>query len=561
MSSSNSKPRVRLSLNGIWQLQPGEKCLPPTNWMHEVQVPALVDAATPPYDVNEHQYHWYRRSIVVPDAWRHDLAFLVLDQVMFGTEVWLNGWRVGGDIACYTSQHYDIRGSLRFGLPNELLVRVGSRGSLPVESAVGKDQERSNFIPGIWGDVNLVLCGNPMVSWVQAIPHCERGTVEIRVWVENRSVERKTVAVSTCVYEKENGLEASQTIDLPAAIDPGSEIAITFIHAVRNPRLWSPDDPFLYEIESSIVLEGGTVDRTRITFGMREFIVRDGEFRLNGQRFFLRGGNIAFHRFLSDSDRGILPWDPAWVKKLLIDIPRASNFNFFRAHLGQMYNLWYDIADAYGMLIQNEWQFWTMTGSREQIAKEFTQWLKDNWNHPSIVVWDALNELTDPVVQKEIVPEMKKLDPTRPWESVDFVEDHPYIYSLGPVLHDRPFGFTRTLDALERSETPAVVNEFLWWWLDKGGAPTSLMSGVTERWLGKNPSRNEIQRHQSFLAQELVELFRRMRLDAIQPFVYLSNGSGPTGHWFNGKIHDLTPKPILAALKNAFAPFGLSLEV
>jgi beta-galactosidase len=561
MSSNTSKSRVRLSLNGIWQLQPGEKTLPPTTWTHEVQVPALVDAATPPYDAHTFQYHWYRRSIAVPEAWRHDLAFLVLDQAMFGTEVWLNGWRVGGDIACYTSQHYDIRGSLRFGHPNELLVRVGARQTLPPESAVGKDQERASFIPGIWGDVNLILCGNPRVSWVQTLPHCERGIVEIRVWVENKSVERKIVAVSTCVHEKESGVEASQTIDLPASIEPGSEIAITFVHAVRNARHWSPEDPFLYEVASSVVFEGTLVDRMRTTFGMREFTVRDGEFQLNGKRIFLRGGNIAFHRFLSDAERGVLPWDPGWIKKALIDIPRASNFNFFRAHLGQMYNLWYDIADACGMLLQNEWQFWTTTGTRDQITREFTQWLRDNWNHPSIVVWDALNESTDPVVQEEIIPEMKQLDPTRPWESVDFVEDHPYIYSLGPVLHDRQFGFSRSLDALERSATPAVVNEFLWWWLDKDDAPTSLMSGVLERWLGRDPSREDVERHQSFLARELVEQFRRMRLDAIQPFVYLSNSAGPTGHWFQGPIRDLTPKPIIEALKDAFAPFGLSLEV
>jgi hypothetical protein len=226
-----------------------------------------------------------------------------------------------------------------------------------------------------------------------------------------------------------------------------------------------------------------------------------------------------------------------------------------------MYNRWYDLADEYGMLLQNEWPFWTTTGTKEQITREFTRWLQDNWNHPSIIIWDALNESSDEIVQKEIVPEMKKLDPTRPWESVDFVEEHPYIYSLGPVLNDRKMGFTRALDEIEQASTPSMVNEFLWWWLDSTGKPTSLTEEVVERWLGREYNSDELFGHQNFLAQELVELFRRMRVDAIQPFVYLSNNQGPTGHWFLGNIKVLKPKPILSVLKNAFAPFGVSLEL
>jgi hypothetical protein len=156
---------------------------------------------------------------------------------------------------------------------------------------------------------------------------------------------------------------------------------------------------------------------------------------------------------------------------------------------------------------------------------------------------------------------MKRLDPTRPWEPVDFIEDHPYIYSLGPVLNEERLGFGRGFREIEHSQTPSVVNEFLWWWLDKNGAPSGLTLEVLERWLGPSPSRDEVLQHQSFLAAELVELFRRMRVEAIQPFVYLSNNAGPTANWFFGDIKDLNPKPVMKTLKNAFTPFGVSIEL
>jgi len=276
---------------------------------------------------------------------------------------------------------------------------------------------------------------------------------------------------------------------------------VTVFHKIEPLRSWSPDDPFLYEIIITLCQYDQSIDDLHTVFGMREFKVVGADFYFTGNRIFLKVGNIAFHRFLSDRERGTLPWDEAWIKRLLIDIPKAHHFNFFRNHLGQMYNRWYDLADEHGMLLQNEWPFWTTTGSKELITKEFTRWLQDNWNHPSIIIWDALNESSDEIVQKEIVPEMKKRDPLRPWESVDFVEEHPYIYSLGPVLNDRKFGFTRALGEIEQASTPSMINEFLWWWLDSTGKPTSLTEEVVERWLGRDYTTEELFQRQNFLAQ------------------------------------------------------------
>jgi hypothetical protein len=336
---------------------------------------------------------------------------------------------------------------------------------------------------------------------------------------------------------------------------------IVFQIPIEGMQLWTVEAPFLYEVTMTVDEAALLHDAASSAFGMREFTIVGSDFYLNGKKILLRGGNLALHRFFSDRRRGLLPWDEAWVKKILIDIPKAHHFNFFRNHIGPLYHRWYDIADEHGILLQNEWQFWCSTGTKQQIVKEFTEWITDACNHPSIIMWDPLNESSDDVIRYEVVPEMKQLDPTRPWESVDCIEQHPYIYSLGMVLNNRKFGFTNSLDEIEHSPTPSVVNEFLWWWLDSENTPTSLMHGVIERWLGRSYSREELIGRQSFLAQELVELFRRLRVKAIQPFVYLSNNDGPTGNWFEGDIADLCPKPVLAALKNVFSPFGLSIEL
>ncbi len=556
-----SLARCTASLNGTWEIAGGDAAAASMPFTCTVPVPSLVDCAEPPYPWREYDYHWYRARFTLMGEGTLRSLFLKIHQCMYGTVVWVNGEKAGGSISCYTPQEYRIDELCSDAGPNEILVRVGTKKTLPPESAVGRDQEKDVYIPGIWGDVELIACGEVRVNAVQTVPHRERAVAEVRVTIENYSSSSRHVTAIGSVREKKTLREVSDLIPKHIALTAYGTEHIVFQIPIEGMQLWSPESPFLYEAVVAVQEADMMHDEAHVVFGMRDFTIVGPNFYLNGKKIFLRGSNIALHRFFSDRQRGLLPWDEEWVKKILIDIPREHNFNFFRNHIGPLYHRWYDIADEHGILLQNEWQFWCSTGSKRQIAKEFTEWIADACNHPSIVMWDPLNESSDDVIRYEVVPEMKRLDPTRPWESVDCFEQHPYIYSLGMVLNNRKFGFTNALDEIEHSPTPSVVNEFLWWWLNTENEPTSLMEGVTERWLGRTWSRDDVVRRQSFLAQELIELFRRMRVKAIQPFVYLSNNDGPTGNWFEGSIADARPKPVLSALKNVFAPFGLSIEL
>lgn len=554
-------PRTVLSLNGKWEITGGDAVTLPKEFPSVIPVPAVVDMAEPPYDWQAFEHHWYRKKFSLKNLRDTQFLFLKIGQSMFGTDVWLNGVHLGGTISCYTSHEYNVTEHLNTEGKNELIVRVGARSTLPPESAVGRDQEKTIYTPGIWGDVTLTAVGGARVQLVQVIPHIDTFTAEVRVWIQNLEFKRESLLISARIFEKNSDTAVSPICDERILLDDHATVQTTFHIPIDEAELWSPEHPFLYEVELVIQEGKRTLDVQRTTFGMREFTIVGPDFFLNGHRILLRGSNIAFHRFLSDTQRKLLPWNEEWIKRALIDIPKEHNFNFFRNHLGQMYSRWYDIADEHGMLIQNEWQFWCVTGTDVQIRKEFTEWLQDNWNHPSIIIWDPINESTDETVQRQIVPAMKALDPTRPWESVDFLEEHPYIYSLGMVLNNRTFGFARSLETLEELSVPSMVNEFLWWWFNDEWEPTVLTTMIVQRWMGRTYTKQDLIAHQSFLAQELIELFRRMRVKAIQPFVYISNNDGPTAHWFLGDIKDLQPKPLLAAIKNAFAPFGVSIEL
>ena len=119
---------------------------------------------------------------------------------------------------------------------------------------------------------------------------------------------------------------------------------------------------------------------------------------LNGKPYYLRGGNIELHLYFEDPECGRRPWDRAWVKKLVADIPKRLHWNAFRFCLSPVPEMWLEIADEEGILVQPEPIVWDWTGeanavwSPDEFAAEYARWMRDLWNHPCVFMWDSSNE-------------------------------------------------------------------------------------------------------------------------------------------------------------------------
>ena len=256
------------------------------------------------------------------------------------------------------------------------------------------------------------------------------------------------------------------------ALDPGEEKVVTQTITIPDAHLWSPEDPFLYVLETST---GGDSVTTR--FGMREFRFDAATKRayLNGKVYYLRGSNITLHRFFEDPLCQDLPWNEAWVRKLLGDLPKKMHWNYFRFCIGPVPDRWLDICDEDGLLIQNEFFVWTggpgwykgysRTHDADEMIRQYKDWMRDNWNHPSVAVWDANNETKDDIFGAKIIPAVRPLDlSNRPWENSynppagpnDPVEDHPYLMISG-YLGKLTFQMTdlETMDGKPRAGQPA----------------------------------------------------------------------------------------------------------
>ena len=573
--------RTVVSLDGEWQITDSKAPTPlPTQFGHTTPVPGLVHSSKPAFpDVDEfdsrqviqnrvskgmlpksalvrnagvsrqaRDYFWYHRSFDV--GARRAVATLRINKAQFGAAVWLNGVKIGEHLPCFSAAIFDVTAAIKWNAANDIVVRVGAHpGVLPETVSAGTDFEKNRWTPGIYDSVSLALSDNPAIESVQVAPKIADSSIVVQVKLHNTGA---TAVKFPLVFSVDDWKGSSLSGEMRTELELGPGEAKTFTHTWKLPgaKLWWPEDPQLYVLKTST---GGDSATTR--FGMREirFDTSTKRAYLNGRVYFLRGSNVTLHRFFEDPKSGTLPWDEAWVRKLLVDIPKRMHWNAFRFCIGPVPDRWLDIADEAGLLIQNEYFVWTGHGwhgdedqvhfDADEMISEYKEWMRDNWNHPSVAIWDATNETWDPMFGEKIIPAVRGLDlSNRAWENSynapvgpdDPVEDHPYEF------YDMAQGgaeFSMTTLEHPGGKAPGapsghamILNEYGWTWLNRDGSPTELTKKLYPRLLGPNSTAEERFAMNAYLLGGITEYWRAYRQYAgVLHFVYLMS-SDPLGY-------------------------------
>jgi beta-galactosidase len=618
--------RTTISLNGQWDVEDSvESDAMPSKYTHRSPVPGLAHSALPAFpDVDQFQsrqllyglvgkgrfsqaefdrlgnapgisyqkrnYFWYRRTFTAPG--KTQVALLRINKAQFGTAVFLNGVRIGEHYPCFTSVTFDITKTIQWGGSNELVVRVGAHpGVLPPYVVGGTDYEKNRWTPGIYDDVTLMTMSNPVIASVQVAPRLSQSAVLVQTELRNYSDRAMATEVSQQAFEWESRTRASARIETRVDLAAGESKTITQLVPIPTAHLWSPEDPFLYTVTTST---SGDTAKTR--FGMRDFHFDTVTQRayLNGRPYFLRGSNITLHRFFEDPDVGILPWDEDWLHRLLVTIPKQMHWNAFRFCIGPVPDRWLQIADEAGLLIQNEYFVWVGNPlpnvdfgkqyNLEQMTTEYTEWMRDNWNHPGVAIWDATNESWLPGFDA-IINKVRQFDlSNRPWEnsynspagSNDPVEDHQYLL-ITTALGDASGSKNRTpdfkledmgsmfgpRDSTNKTAHAMILNEYGWVWLNRDGSPTLVTQKLYSKLLPgeTNTSENRLKLQAYILGGE-TEFWRAYRRYAgVLHFVYLTS-SEPDGFTSDSfrDVKTLELNPYFAKeMEQAFKPLGVYL--
>ena len=608
--------RTTISLNGEWDFDQTEQAFPPRKYTRKIPVPGLVHLARPKISQYEKffkkpdgvelveqfnflerdytpMYNWYKRKVFIDEKFKDEQLFLTIKKSQYVTRVFVNGDQVGSFMECYTPMDFNITSAVKYGSDNEILIQVGDRAWLPSEAAGGTDKEKVHYLPGIWDDVFITATGKMRVDKILFLPSLAKGLVTVKTLVRSLyppqmlygDKMKDSCKIEFCVKEKTTGQVVGKKV-IEGEVKRDNRTYFETSISLDNPKAWTPDSPFLYEGEVSVYDQDELVDRYSVNFGMRDFSRKGKFFTLNGDKFYLRGSNITLQRFFEDPDCQALAWDREWVKKLMVDLPKSIDWNAMRICVGIVPDFWYDLCDEYGIVLQNEWLYWQNHGWDEQVRKEYTNWVWSDGNHPSIVIWDAINENWDSYIGNTLIPKLKELDPTRIWDAGYMTSDqmgtndemdepHPYRaltlmhsselndyfknnpYNLG-ALHENWVGFSSILDA----GVPQLVNEYGWIWLWRDGRPSKLTLNNYNYYLGENATPEQCRELQAYWLELETEWLRSERsVGGILAFCHLTNNYGFTGDWFINDIKDLEPSPAFRWFKHCFAPSAVFIDL
>lgn len=612
--SLSAAERTTISLDGQWDIADSKAAdALPSAYDHKAPVPGLAHSATPAFpNVDEfdsrqviqnrvskgmlpksalvsnagvsrqdRNWFWYRRSFTVPAM--HSVATLRINKAQFGAAVWLNGKKIGEHLPCFTAAIFDVSNAVHQGT-NELVVRVGAHpGVLPETVSGGTDFEKNRWTPGIYDSVSLMLSENPVIETVQVAPKLADSSVQIQTRVRNHGTAPASFELTQRVHAWKSSEIVATAAPKKITLKPGEETTVLESVPIPHAKLWTPEEPNLYVVETGT---GGDSASTR--FGMREFRFDTPTRRayLNGHVYFMRGSNITLHRFFEDPKSGTLPWNEQWVRKLLVDIPKQMHWNSFRFCIGPVPDKWFEIADEAGLLIQNEYFVWTghnwhgpenqVHFNADEMIREYSEWMRDNWNHPSVAVWDADNETWDPIFGEKVIPAVRALDlSNRPWENSynqpagpdDPVEDHPYEFQGmadgGPEFSMRTFERPNGKAPGAPTGHAMILNEYGWLWLNRDGSPTELTKTLYPRLVGENATADDRLAMNAYLLGGITEYWRAYRqYAAVLHFVYLmsSDPKGYTADHFRD-IEKLELDPHFRDyMSQAFAPLGVYLS-
>jgi hypothetical protein len=378
-----------LNLNGLWQFQPGATNDPvPTGQTlsGQILVPYPMESAISGI-MQYSEFSWYRQLFTVPSAWSGKRIILHLDAVDWQATVYVNNQKVGTHKGGYDPFSYDITSYLNGG-SNELIVQVYN----PVDNG-GQPRGKQTLYPGgimytsssgIWQPAWLEPVDASGVENLQIVPDVDNARLRLTVNTYATSGVTVTATVSS------NGVPVNSLSG-----NPQTELDIP----VPSPNLWSPENPFLYDLQVSVIHNGVTNDSVTSYFGMRKISISV----VNGvPKIFLN--NHAYFG-MGPLDQGFwpdgiytAPTDAALEYDLLRE--KELGFNAVRKHIKVERQRWYYWADKLGLLV---WQDMPSCNSYTGAANppavdpvdfqaELTALVTNHWNSPAIIMWDIFNE-------------------------------------------------------------------------------------------------------------------------------------------------------------------------
>ena len=453
------------NLNGLWDyaiLPMGQQ--EPQTFDGKILVPFAVESSLSGVqkELGKGKELWYRRTFMIPSDWKNKNIILHFGAVDWKAEVYLNNIKIGTHTGGYIPFSFDVTPFLTSG-NQKLVVKVWDPTS---DSSIPRGKQVTNphgiwYTPvsGIWQTVWLEPVNNKHIVGVTPIADVDNNNLKVKVCTKNTEpsdiVEVK-LKDNNKVIASAKGV-AGQILDI----------------AVPNAKLWSPESPFLYDLDVVIIERGKSVDKVSSYAAMRKVSKKRDA---NGIIRMQLNNKDIFH--FGPLDQGWWPdglYTAPTDEALKYDIVKTKDFgyNMIRKHVKVEPARWYTHCDRLGILV---WQDmpngdqgpnWDMhhyfdgkevtrsIESEQNFRKEWKEIMDYLMPYPSITVWVPFNEAWGQFKTQEITEWTQYYDPSR---LVNSASGGNHYLKVGDILdfHKYPSPELMMYD----NERIAVVGEY-----------------------------------------------------------------------------------------------------
>jgi hypothetical protein len=461
-----------MNLNGLWEFSIGKipketMTVPIAKPLDKrILVPFAVESALSGVmqRIDDSRYLLYRRTFKVPESWKGKRVLLHFGAVDWKTTVWVNGQVVGDHRGGYDAFSFDISDDLKKDGEQELIVGISDptdAGTQPRGKQVSKPSG-IYYTPtsGIWQTAWLEPVGP--AHWTKTLkitPNIDREEVRVEVSVGGPPLDDPgDVALEVAVMDEDREIARSK----------GKYDGLVL--SIKNPKLWSPENPFLYGLKIILSEKGeppNPPDVVTSYFAMRKTSLGKDDkgitrLFLNNKPYFQVGPLV--QGFWPD---GLYTAPTDEALKYDIEVTKKLGFNMIRKHVKVEPQRWYYWCDKLGILVWQDMPSGDKSiapgkpdikrtpESAKQYEAELKAMIDGLYNHPCIVMWVVFNEGWGQFDTARITKWTKDYDPTRLVNCASGWNDHP---GVGDV-HDM-HKYPSPGSPLPEEKRAAVLGEF-----------------------------------------------------------------------------------------------------
>lgn len=357
---------------------------------------------------------WYHRTISIPQDWANKQVLLNFGAVYYKSEIYIDGVFAARHFGGTSSFQVDITPYVKAGQTHNLVVYVESDVRSTHQPSGKQNLQFASYgcnytrTTGIWQTVWMEAVHPEGLQSVQMIPDIDQQQLIIRPRFYKELGGKLEVTL------KDNGKVVSKETVAANSLS-------TVILPVKKMKTWSPENPFLYDVELRVIDKAGNVvDEVKSYAGMRKVHIEGKKIYLNNQPYYQR---LVLDQGFYPDGIWTAPSDEALKKD--IQLSMEAGFNGARLHQKVFEERFYYWADKLGYLTWGEASSWGMDCNDIETARNFiTEWteiVERDRNHPSILIWTPTNEefwpdrVQYPRLMQDLYKLTKAIDPTRPF--------------------------------------------------------------------------------------------------------------------------------------------------